>query len=74
MARIIYEGPFADYDEGEEYNPCKYAECVGFQDDEEGEGYRWTLEDSWDALTDGMYGDMPGNPLDYDAMMDAMGF
>lgn len=31
-------------------------------------------EDAWDALTDGMYGDMPSNPLDYDAMMDAMGF
>lgn len=28
----------------------------------------------WDALTDGMYGDMPSNPLEYDAMMDAMGF
>ena len=31
-------------------------------------------EDSWDALTDGMYGDMPSNPMDYDAMMDALGF
>ena len=38
------------------------------------EGYEWTEEDSWDALTDGMYGDMPSNPLEYDAMMDAMGF
>lgn len=37
-------------------------------------GYGWTEEDAWDALTDGMYGDMPSNPLDYDAMMDAMGF
>ena len=37
-------------------------------------GYEWTEEDSWDALTDGMYGDMPTNPLEYDAMMDAMGF
>ena len=37
-------------------------------------GYEWTEEDSWDALTDGMYGDMPNNPLEYDAMMDAMGF
>ena len=34
----------------------------------------WTAEDSWDALTDGMYGDMPTNPIEYDAMMDAMGF
>ena len=38
------------------------------------EGYEWTEEDSWDALTDGMYGDMPSNPLEHDAMMDAMGF
>ena len=37
-------------------------------------GYEWTVEDSWDALTDGMYGDMPSDPLMYDAMMDAMGF
>ena len=37
-------------------------------------GYEWTEEDSWDALTDGMYGDMPSNPMEYDAMMDAMGF
>lgn len=37
-------------------------------------GYEWTEEDAWDALTDGMYGDMPRNPMDYDAMMDAMGF
>ena len=37
-------------------------------------GYEWTEEDSWDALTDGMYGDMPSDPLMYDAMMDAMGF
>lgn len=34
----------------------------------------WTEEDSWDALTDGMYGDMPSSPWEYDAMMDAMGF
>lgn len=37
-------------------------------------GYEWTEEDSWDALTDGKYGDMPSNPMEYDAMMDAMGF
>lgn len=47
-----------------------------YEDDEDYEcgGYEWTEEDSWDALTDGMYGDMPRNPLDYDAMMDALGF
>lgn len=37
-------------------------------------GYLWTEEDSWDALTDGMYGDMPNSPWEYDAMIDAMGF
>ena len=36
--------------------------------------YEWTEEDSWDALTDGMYGDMPTDPLMYDAMMESMGF
>ena len=45
-----------------------------YDDSYECEGYEWTEEDSWDALTDGMYGDMPSNPWDYDAMMDAMGF
>ena len=44
-------------------------ECGGYE-----EGFEWTEEDSWDALTDGMYGDMPAAPWEYDAMMDAMGF
>jgi len=38
------------------------------------EGYEWTEEDSWDALTDGMYGEMPRNPIAYDAAMEAMGY
>ena len=45
-----------------------------FDDEYECGGYDWTEEDSWDALTDGMYGDMPSSPWEYDAMMDAMGF
>ena len=45
-----------------------------YEGDYECGGYEWTEEDSWDALTDGMYGDMPSNPIDYDAMMDALGF
>ena len=53
-----------DYDSYEEYEDDYY----------ESEGYEWTEEDAWDALTDGMYGEMPRNPLVYDAMMDAMGF
>lgn len=35
---------------------------------------QWTEEDNWYALTDGMYGDMPDDPRDYDRMVDAMGF
>ena len=53
-----------DYDSYEEYEDDYY----------ESDGYEWTEEDAWDALTDGMYGEMPRNPLVYDAMMDAMGF
>lgn len=58
-----------DYDsyENEEYEDD--YECGGYED-----SYEWTEEDPWDALTDGMYGDMPSNPMDYDAMMDALGF
>lgn len=55
---------FDDFNEYDEYEEDSF-EC---------EGYEWTEEDSWDALTDGMYGDMPSNPLEYDAMMEAMGF
>lgn len=43
-------------------------------DEDYDDGYEWTMEDSWDALTDGMYGDMPSSPWEYDTMMDAMGF
>ena len=53
----------------EEYDNEEYDDEYSFDG-----GYEWTVEDSWDALTDGMYGDMPSNPLEYDAMMDAMGF
>ena len=58
-----------DYDsyENEEYEDD--YECGGYED-----GYEWTEEDSWDALTDGMYGDMPSSPWEFDAMMDALGF
>jgi hypothetical protein len=61
MARSLFGDSYEEY---EDY------ECESY---DEG-GYEWTEEDSWDALTDGMYGDMPSNPWDYDAMMDAMGF
>ena len=59
-----------DYYSFEEYEEFDDGEFSGYDD----EGYEWTEEDSWDALTDGMYGDMPSDPRMYDAMMDAMGF
>ena len=61
MARDFYDDSYEEYDD---------YECENY---DEG-GYEWTEEDSWDALTDGMYGDMPRNPMEYDAMMDALGF
>ena len=64
MAREFYDDSYEEY---EEYDDC---EC----DCSDNRGYEWTEEDSWDALTDRMYGDMPRTPWEYDAMMDAMGF
>lgn len=61
MARDFYDD---SYEEFEDYE-CESNYCGGCE---------WTEEDSWDALTDGMYGDMPRNPMEYDAMMDSMGF
>lgn len=45
-----------------------------YDEDYECGGYEWTEEDSWNALTDGMYGEMPSSPWEYDVMMDALGF
>ena len=61
---IYLEDEFED-----EYDNEEYDDEYSFDG-----GYEWTEEDSWDALTDGMYRDMPSNPMEYDAMMDAMGF
>lgn len=61
MATDLFDDSYEEYDE---YDDDSY-ECGG---------YEWTEEDAWDALTDGMYGDMPSNPWEYDAMMDALGF
>ena len=73
MARDFYNDSFEEYDENDEFD-----ECDKYEDDYECDGqdgsYEWTEEDSWDTLTDGMYGDMPSNPMDYDAMMDALGY
>lgn len=30
--------------------------------------YEWTAEDTWDAMTDGMYGDYPGGDVDYEVL------
>lgn len=59
-----------DIYEDDDYSDEEKYECSGYEDN----GYEWTEEDSWDALTDGMYGDMPSSPWEYDAMMDAMGY
>ena len=61
MARNFYDDSYEEYDD---------CECESHYDG----GYEWTREDSWDALTDGMYGDIPTDPRDYDLMMDIMGF
>ena len=64
---------YDEYDENEDFNEYDEYEDEYECDDLDG-GYEWTEEDSWDALTDGMYGDMPSDPQMYDAMMDAMGY
>lgn len=46
---------------------------VDYFDSSESMGYEWTLEDSWDALTDGMYGDYPGTASAWDQLYDEMG-
>lgn len=61
MARDYFDD---SYEENDDNDREVYEDC----------GYEGTEEDSWDALTDGMYGDMPSNPMEYDAMMDALGF
>ena len=60
----FYEGGDETFEEYDDYENESYDEG----------GYEWTEEDSWYALTDGMYGDMPSSPWEYDAMMDALGF
>ena len=30
--------------------------------------HEWTEEDTWDAMTDGMYGDYPGGDVDYEVL------
>ena len=71
----VYDGSYDNCLNGQH---CYDAEEDDYNDDVEEyygqECLEWTEEDAWDALTDGMYGDMPSNPLAYDAMMDVMGF
>ena len=61
MARDFYDDSYEEYDDYE----CESNYYCGSE---------WIEEDAWDALTDGMYGDMPSNPMEYDAMMEAMGY
>ena len=66
MARDFYDDSYEEHDDD--------YECDSYDDGGYDDGYEWTEEDAWDALTDGMYGEMPRTPWEYDAMMDAMGF
>ncbi len=56
-----YEEDFfeEDYD-CEDYEDWEYEESYGCYDDTD------YLEETWYALTDGMYGDYPGPGVDYD--------
>ena len=58
MAQDFYDDSYEEYDD---YENNSYA----------GGGYEWTEEDSWDALTDGMYGEY--NPQVWDRLQDMMG-
>ena len=37
------------------------------------DSYQWTEEDTWDALTDGQYGDYPEKGVDWDRLYDVLG-
>lgn len=42
-------------------------------EEEENDGYQWTEEDSWIALTDGQYGPYPKNGVYWDLLDDVQG-
>jgi len=48
------------------------CESCYYDDNDYTQGYEWTEEDAWDALTDGMYGDYPGGS-GWDYIYDVMG-
>ena len=50
-----------------EVYPCQNDDCDYYDNnDDVKENYEWTEEDTWDAMTDGMYGDYPGSDVDYE--------
>ena len=54
----------------------KYYKETGEQEKEfvyEEDSHQWTERDSWDALTDGQYGDYPDDGLGWDSLYDSMG-
>lgn len=63
-----------DYDSYEVFENEDYDCCENDEFGYNGHAYEWTDEDVWDALTDGMYGEMPSDPQIYDAMIEALGF
>lgn len=67
MEKDFYEDSYEEYYDGNEED---YFES----DDYVFGSYGWAEEDIWIALTDGMYGDMPSDPMVYDAIIEALGF
>lgn len=51
---------------------CEYAQLIKehpeLRKEPKYEPYEWTEEDTWDAMTDGMYGDYPGCGFDYEVL------
>lgn len=81
----IFEANLETYDDEDVNEYCaknNRSQLVGDEDedyDEREDDFGWLRtdsndEDTWWALTDGMYGDCPSNPIVYDAMMEAMGY
>lgn len=60
---------YDEYDEYEEYDDRE--EEQDYQEYDYGD--QWTEEDSWDAMTDGQYGEYSGG-VDWDRMMDCLGY
>lgn len=78
----IYEAFIETYDDEDVNEYCKkFYRCQNEEEDYEDEydDYGWEEtnsydEDTWWALTDGMCGECPRNPIAFDAALEALGF